>query len=197
MNKIFFLLFLILLFACPSFGQLTRGNTANDRLIDAVSTRPWPGSNYPPLPMLTAAVRLGIDNELKDAGIREAYLQLDAKRRNVEWFDGIDRLEKKRAVWSLLSCLTHPSDDAQIYALRGLERINNKKAVSFILTYADAMAVREDGSENATIHGIIHETLAKTLSTLTGIRIKIHGQDPEKLKQGIILWRTWQQKRAN
>ena len=57
---------------------------------------------------------------------------------------------------------------------------------------AEYMAVDEDGSENATIHGIIHQTTARTLSTLTGVHVKLKdGQDPEGLKKAVARWRKW------
>ena len=49
-----------------------------------------------------------------------------------------------------------------------------------------------EGSENATIHGIIHESAAHTLSALTGVRVELKGQDPDGLKRGVRLWRKWQ-----
>jgi hypothetical protein len=53
------------------------------------------------------------------------------------------------------------------------------------------MAVWESGSENATIHGIIHESTAATLSALTGVRLVLEGQDPVGLKKGLRKWRRW------
>jgi hypothetical protein len=161
-------------------------------LIKAATTRPWPGANYPPLPALSSEMLERITSEITGSeAIRRAYEKLDAKRRNVEWFDGVAELEKQRAVWSLLSCLCHPSDDVQIHALRGLKRLQNTRAVPFLLIYAENMAVYEAGSENATIHGIIHESIAETLSSLTGIGITIRGQNPVELKNGVRQWRRW------
>jgi hypothetical protein len=161
-------------------------------LIKAAITRPWPGDNYPALPALTSEMQERIVSELTGSeAVRRAYEKLDAKRPNVEWFDGVAELEKQRAVWSLLSCLCHPSDDVQIHALRSLNRLQDKRAVSFLLTYAEYMAVYEAGDENATIHGIIHESIAETLSSLTRIGITIRGQNPDGLKNGIRQWRRW------
>ena len=103
--------------------------------------------------------------------------RIDASKRNIEWFEGIAELEKAKALWSLLSCLCHPHDDVQIYTLRrSLKRIGDKRAVPFLLVYAQHMAIYEGGSENATLHGIIHQEIAKTLSALTGINIILKGQ---------------------
>ena len=123
--------------------------------------------------------------------VKKAYFKLNAKGRNVEWFDGVSELERLKAIWSLQSCLVHPSEDVQIHALRSLARVGDKRVVPFLLVYADHMAVFEGGSENATIHGVIHESIAQTLSTLTGINIKLRGQDPGGLKKGIMRWRKW------
>lgn len=159
--------------------------------IDAVITRPWPGKNSPPLPPVSLELRQAVKEELREPGVRKAYEMLDAKRRNVEWFEGIEILEKEGAVWALVSCLSHPSADVQIHSLRGLGRIGGSNTIPSLLTYAESMAVSIGGSENATIHGIIHETIAKTMSSITGIRITISGQDPLELRKGIDMWRAW------
>jgi hypothetical protein len=161
-------------------------------LIKAATTRPWPGANYPVLPSLSSETLEKIASEITGSeAVRRAYEKLDANRSNVEWFDGVAELEKQKAVWSLLSCLCHPSDDVQIHALRSLKRLQDKRAVSFLLIYAEYMAVYEAGSENATSHGIIHESIAETLSSLTGIGITIRGQNPDGLKNGVRQWRRW------
>jgi hypothetical protein len=161
-------------------------------LIEAATTRPWPGKNYPALPSLSSEMLEKVASEITGSeAVRRAYEKLDANRRNVEWFDGVAELEKQKAVWSLLSFLCHPSDDVQIHALRSLKRLQDKRAVPFLLTYAEYMAVYEAGSENATIHGIIHESIAETLSSLTGIGIIIRGQNPDGLKNGVRQWRRW------
>ena len=165
-----------------------------ERLIKAAITRPWPGDNYPALPALPTAMRNLIANEIRSSrAVMSAYAKLDAaNRRNVEWFEGVAELEKQKAVWSLLSCLVHPSEDVQIHALRSLERVADKRAAPFLLIYAEYMAVDEAGDENATIHGVIHESVAKTLSALTGVRVSLKGQDPAGLSRGTKLWRKWQ-----
>src|SRR6185295_225530 len=91
-------------------GTLVVGRSLDtdcDTLISAVTTRPWPGQNYPPLPQLSDAMRARVCEELgASSSARAAYLKLNAAdRRNVEWFEGIDELERCRAIWSLLSCL--------------------------------------------------------------------------------------------
>ena len=166
---------------------------ASNELLRAATSRPWPGEAYPTLPSLSTEMRGLVRNQIDSSKrIRAAYEKLDAaKRRNVEWFEGVAELEQEKAVWCLLSCLCHPHEDVQIHALRGLERLRDKRAVPFLLLYADYMAVFEAGSENATIHGIIHESAAKTLSELTGVRVSVQGQDPDGLKNGIKKWRKW------
>jgi hypothetical protein len=172
-------------------ASISLAQTPED-LIKAATTRPWPGANYPALPALTSEMLGRITSEITGSeAIRRAYEKLDAKRRNVEWFDGVAELEKQKAVWSLLSCLCHSGEDVQIRALRSLKRLQDKRAVPFLLIYAENMAVYEAGSENATIHGIIHESIAETLSSLTGIDITIRGQNPDGLKNGVRQWRRW------
>lgn len=163
-------------------------------LIRAATTRPWPGENYPALPSLTTSMRSLISDEIRNSqAVSGAYAKLDAAhRRNVEWFEGVAELEKQKAIWSLQSCLLHPSEDVQLHALRSLERVGDRRAVPFLLIYAEYMAVPEAGSENATIHGMIHESLAQTLSALTGVRVSLKGQDPEGLSRAIKRWRKWQ-----
>lgn len=162
-------------------------------LIKAATTRPWPGENYPALPSLSTEMQGLVANEIRSSpSVRNSYAKLDAAhRRNVEWFEGVAELEKQKALWSLLSCLIHPSEDVQIHALRSLERLGDTPAAPFLLIYAEYMAVPEAGSENATIHGIIHESIAQTLSVLSGKKVTLKGQDAAGLKRGIKIWRQW------
>lgn len=186
---------LILLFILLMFLLITssKASTAEcNELIKVATTRPWGGENYPALPSLSTEMQgLVCGDIVSSLAVRNAYIKLDTKRRNVEWFQGVAELEKLKASWALQSCLIHPSEDVQIFALNSLERIKDKRSIPFLLIYADYMAVFEAGSENATIHGGIHQSVASTLSTLTGIKIEIKGQDPEALKQGIKKWRNW------
>jgi RNA polymerase sigma factor (sigma-70 family) len=162
-------------------------------LIKAAIKRPDGGDNYPVLPALSTPMRGQAANEILGSdAVRQAYEKLDAvNRRNVDWFDGVAELEKHKAVWCLLSCLCHYHADVQIHALRSLERLGDKRAVPFLLLYAEHMAVFIGGSENATIHGIIHQSVAQTLSTLTGVRVEVKGQDPSGLHKGLKQWRKW------
>ena len=180
-------------FAAIGFAQTNGrfGNEPRNDLVEAVTTRPWPGENYPALPSLPSRIQENILVEIATPAIRSAYEKLDAKRDNGDWFKGIEELEKQKAVWSLLSCVCHPDDGVQIHALRSLERLNDKRAVPFLLTYAEYMAVPESGSENATLHGIIQRSIAKTLSALTGVKVTIASQNPEMLKKGIKSWHKW------
>jgi RNA polymerase sigma factor (sigma-70 family) len=162
-------------------------------LIRAATTRPWPGESYPVLPAISTAMRGFIAAEMNlSPAVRAAYEKLDAARqRNVTWFEGLTELERAKAVWCLASCLCHPSSDVQLRALRGLERLGDKKAVAFLALYAEHMAVVVQGSETATIHAAIHAAAARTLSALTGVEVAVRGQDPAGLLRGVRLWRRW------
>src|SRR5207244_4771781 len=102
----------------------------------------FPPEGYPLLPSLSTEMRGEVCNEIdRSAAIRAAYAKLDvAKRRNVDWFEAVTGLEKEKAVWSLLSCLCHASEDVQINALRALDRVKDRRAVPFLLLYAEYMA---------------------------------------------------------
>ena len=180
-------------FVILALAGAVQAETSPKNMVDAVVTRPVKGESYPVLPALPTELRSRIMNQLAESkAIREAYAKLDARQSNVSWFQGISELEKQKAVRPLLSALCHYSEDTQIHALRSLSRLGDKQAVPFLLVYADYMAVREHGSENATIHDIIHIEIAKTLSSLTGIKVEIKRQDVNGLKKGIRLWKRWQ-----
>lgn len=162
-------------------------------LIDAATTRPWPGRNYPVLPSVSTEMQQKVANEIAaSTKVRDSYSLLDAKnKRNVDWFEGVKKLEELKASWPLALCLCHPSEDVQIHTLRALGHLGNEDVVPFVILYAEYMAVWEEGSENATIHGIIHKSIAQTLSSLTGIEVKIDGQNVPEIKKGIKKWRKW------
>jgi len=163
-------------------------------LIRGATERPWPGKNYPELPALPNEVVKGVTGEIEsDPKVKQAYAKLNAaKQINTSWFEGVKELEKLKAVWSLQSCLCHPHDDVQIHALRALACLKDERSLPFLLKYASAMAVHESGSENATIHGVIHDETAKALSSITGLQFKMKGgQDPEGLKAAVARSTTW------
>ena len=158
----------------------------------AISREGFPAESYPILPALSTEMRGLVCNEIESSrAIRDAFAKLDVARRNVEWFEGVKELEAEKAVWGLQACLCHPSEDVQILALLGLERLRDTRAVPFVVLYGEYMAVHEEGSENATIHGAVLESVARALSKLTGEEVVVKGQDPAKLKQGLRRWRLW------
>lgn len=124
--------------------------------------------------------------------VREAYALLDPhNRRSADWHRGVEKLEEEKATWSVVSCLCHPREGVQISALQSLKRLGDRRAVPFVLLYAEYMAVDEEGSEEATVHGLVLESTAGTLSALTGIDVKVKRQDVGALKAGIEKWRRW------
>jgi hypothetical protein len=168
------------------------------QLVSAMTKCPWPGESYPALPSFSTAMMGRITGEIAGRPVLlEAFRHLDSSGSNNDWFDAIAVLEREKAIWSLQACLCHPHDDVQIHALRSLLRLGDRAAVPFLLIYADYMAVHESGSENATIHGIIHSAIAETLSGLTGESVKIDGQDPEALTKAIRKWTIWQTKQPD
>jgi len=169
-----------------------RGGPALSAMIDAVVAQPKGHRAFPALPSLSTQMRGNIGAQLtKSPALRAAYARLGSKHSSV-WREGISALEKQKGVWPLLSALCHHSEDVQIYALRALRRLGDRQAVPFLLIYAEYMAGEEDGSENATIHDVVHQEIARTLSSLTGVEVKLKGQDERRLKEGIHLWRKWQ-----
>jgi hypothetical protein len=183
------IIILVLVIKLAAVSAAMTGQDPKD-LIKAATSRPRTRAPQPDSPALSSEMRERIVSEITESkAIRRAYEKLDANRRNTEWYDGLAELEKQKALWSLLSCLRHPHDSVQLHALRSLKRLQDKRAVPFLLSYAECRAVYVSGSENATVHGIIQETIAETLSSLTGISITIRGQDPEGLMSGIGQWR--------
>ncbi|HVW01878.1 MAG TPA: hypothetical protein VHB77_16110 [Planctomycetaceae bacterium] len=180
----------LLLFAPQAAGDEP---TPLELVKAAISREGFPAESYPVLPALSTPMRGLICNEIAESrAVRNAFAKLDvARRRNVDWFEGVKELETEKAVWALQACLCHPSDDVQIHALRSLERLHDARAVPFLMVYAEYMAVHVEGSENATIHGVIMESTARTLSKLTGEEVVVKGQDVRRLREGIHRWRIW------
>ncbi len=169
------------------------GENQTIKLIREVAPHPSRES-WPLLPSLSTEVRQGAVFEINGSEeVRDAFSLLNAKtKRNLDWFEGVKQLEGLGAFRSLLVCLCHPSIDVQAKALRSLARLKEKRTVPFILIYAEYMAVHVEGSEEATIHAIIHRELASTLSSITGVEASIgRYQDPAGLKRAICQWRQW------
>jgi hypothetical protein len=166
-------------------------------LIKAATTRPWPGKNIPELPLLTDDLVSHVSRELAaDPNVLKAYSGLDAKKGNLDWFASVSELERREAIWSVLSALCHPHSDVQVHALRSLTRLKRERALPFLLKYAESMAVNIDGSESATIHGVIHQELGKAIAAITGLEVKLRaGQDPEAIKAAAEHARKWLKER--
>ncbi len=162
-------------------------------LFAALLKRPWPMATSTTLPTFPTRLQEAAAFEIaKSEAVRGAIRDLNPTNRNVVWFAAVDHLEQQRSVWCLQACLCHPHEDVQIRALRALGRLKDARAVSFLLIYAEYEAVFESGSENATMHGIIHREIAAALSAITGIEVTIGGQDPNGIRAGIRKWRKWE-----
>ena len=186
------LILFALIFVTSSLVSADEPPRATPReLLTAATTRPWPGESFPVLPSLSTEMRGRIAGEIAREPVRRAFELLDARKRNFDWFEAVEILEQEKATWSLQACLVHHHEGVQIRALRALERLRSKEAVPFLLIYGDYMAVFEPGSENATIHGIIQESIAKALSAITGVEVRLDGRDPEGLRRGLLRWTQW------
>lgn len=159
------------------------------RTIEKTLELPRMGPQLPLAPLPEEARRQAAEALAGAPLVRAAFERLDVRHRNVEWFAGLDELERQRAVWPLVAALWHPSPDVQLRALRALARVADPAVVAPLLTYAESMALFVEGSERATLHGLLHEALAETLSALTGVPVSLQGQDPDGLLRGIAAWR--------
>jgi nucleotide-binding universal stress UspA family protein len=185
-------LILLLALVCAVSSAAEPPKPSPHELLTAATSPPSPTDSFPVLPSLSTEMRGRIAGEIGREPVRRAFELLDARqKRNVDWFKAVEILEQEKATWSLQACLVHPHEDVQIHALRALERLRSKEGVPFLLIYGDYMAVIEPGSENATIHGIVHESIAKTLSAITGVEVRLDGQDPEGLRRGLLRWTQW------
>jgi hypothetical protein len=183
---------LAVVFITTSLSVSAQPTVNYGNVVDAITTGSGEES-YPTLPRPSSVLRGKAANEMSgDSEITDAMAGLNPKTGNRNSFRArIAALEKKKAIWCLQITLCHPDSSVQIAALRALANLKDPRAVHFLLIYSEHMAVLVMGSEDATIHGIIHETLSRTLSEITGVTIPIHGQDPESLKRAIPLWEKW------
>ncbi len=161
-----------------------------EKLIRAVLTRPWSGKAYPERPALTHEVKQGVAEELAaNAKTKASYEKLDPNKQNVMWFAGVQELAEAKAVWCLTSGLCHASDDVQVRCARALGELRDRRPVSFMLVVAETFAVWEEGSENATTHGVFQHALSDALNGILGTSVKLKdGQDPAGLKEAVKVW---------
>ena len=179
---------IVALFACATAAA----ESSPEELIHAATAWPWGGKNPIKLPPIPKELAKDIATEIQSfPAVRAAYEDLDANKRNTTWFAALEKLESEKAVWSLTSALCHPSNDVQIYALRALARVKDERVLPFLFQYADAMAFFQGGSESATIHGIKHVDIAKVFGAITGLEIKIDGQDPQGITAAVKHCREW------
>jgi hypothetical protein len=149
------------------------------------------GTDYPGCPPLAVEVKRGVAREVaKSAAVREALELLDPEHVNVVMFDAVAALEREHAVFTLAAAVCHDSDDVKIKSARALAALADPTPLPFLLEVADRFAVFEDGSENATIHGVLQHDLAAALNAMTAEHVTLgEGQDPDALRAGIVVWR--------
>ena len=98
-------------------------------LIRLATADPSGREPYPVLPTLSTTMRGHVTNEIiNSAAVRASFAKLDARERNVTWFEGVKELEQHRATWCLTACLCHRSpDDADSLAARPRSGSGDKK----------------------------------------------------------------------
>jgi hypothetical protein len=162
-----------------------------ERLI-AAALAPYPAGrrDYPACPPLTDELKRGVAAELsKTPALKGVWERLAPEKSNVTQFDAVEELKAAGASFSLAANLCHNSDDVKIKSARALGALRDRAPAPFMLAVAAAFAVFEDGSENATIHGILQHALAEALNAITGAKVTLgHSQDPEGLRAGIAIW---------
>ncbi|MBM4039992.1 MAG: hypothetical protein FJ290_15925, partial [Planctomycetes bacterium] len=124
--------------------------------------------------------------------IDQVYPRLDCRKRNTDWFSGIEGLRSMNASWCLATGLAHPHVDVRIKSAQALGQRGDPAVIGPLLEAARRNAELVGGSENATLHGIYQHALADALNHLTGSQVKLReGQDPEGLRKGIEAWEKW------
>lgn len=152
-------------------------------------------ADVPGCPRLSEEVKTGLARELAATPALATSLEkLDPAPDSVndgqaKWFEGIQELERARAVFGLVIAICHPYDDVKIASIKAIAGIGQRAPIPFMLEIAGSFAVTEDGSENATLHGILQHELAAALNTLTGANVKLaRGQDESGMRKGIPVW---------
>ncbi len=153
-------------------------------LIDAVAL---PGKGPVNLPAPTIAVRAGVATEV--FGAWGSYKNLGSGKTNADFSRAVQELIRVKAVWCISTGLCHRNKDVQIRCARALGDLKGIRPARFLLTVAHANAVYVEGSESASLHGILQHALTKALNRILGTSVHLkEGQDPEGLEAGIKVW---------
>lgn len=147
-----------------------------------------------PAPDVPSAVTCCIALEMaRSPSVSQAWSGLDARKASPP--DGaVEVIVEQGAACSLVALLWVTEMDMNLRAARSLAKVpevTHPLALPFLLSSIERLAVIVEGSEEATLHGRLHDYLFESMGILTGV-ISSHkrGQDPEGLRAAIPNWRA-------
>lgn len=108
--------------------------------------------------------------------------------------DAVSIVVEEGAACSLVALLWHADEWTSIRAARSLGKVpevTHPLALPFLLASIERLAVAVEGSEEATLHAMLHDGLFEGMGILTGeISSHARGQDPEGLLRALPVWRA-------
>lgn len=106
----------------------------------------------------------------------------------------VDDVVQEGAACSLVALLWYADVGVNIQAAHSMAKVPevlHPLALPFLLDSIDRVAVIVEGSEEATMHGLLHDAIFESMGILTGL-VTAHrrGQDPTGLRAAIPVWRA-------
>jgi hypothetical protein len=187
-------LLMVLPFYLPGMlGAQAAESPSNADILKNMTTDPHPEYSQQPqsAPVLSDRMISLIYAEMNRVDVKNSMVKLNASGSDYHSESLIESLESARAIWALQACLLHPNDDVKISAVRSLGEINDPESVPFITKVLTMNYHLVAGSENATIHDILLNSIGATLKTITGISVRDDGLMPEDHKADTERLEKW------
>jgi hypothetical protein len=138
---------------------------------------------------------LCVEGEIaRSPSVRAAWTALDGKKILAGGASepAIQSLVDEAAACSLAVLVWHSDIDVDIRivkAIGGVREATGPLVLPFLIASAERLAVYVEGSEAATLHGILQQAIAASLDQLTHADVKLRsGQDPGGLQAGAATW---------
>lgn len=147
-----------------------------------------------PAPEIPSEVACCVALEMaRSPSVASAWSGLDARKPSPPE-GAVEVIAEQGAACSLVALLWVTDIDVNLQAARALAKVpevTHPLALPFLLSSIERLAVFVEGSEEATLHGRLHDVLFDSMGILTGVISKHkRGQDPDGLRVAIPNWRV-------
>ena len=149
-------------------------------------------SDYPKVPLPNCTVFEGLEHELENEAYVEQFKQLYRGQHGAVAEEVINYFRDENQPYILMSLMLHKNADNRIRATEAFRALNysTKEAIAYHIYIIENQNDIIAGSEDATIHHIWMQQLAKNLNAMTGETFEVF-VDGKGMAYGLPLWKKY------